>query len=130
MLAPIQGNLGNEPDHRQLTNTTTTKLRVALRQSADERERQEPTTWVDVVTYGALAEGLAQLHTGDAVVLLGSWKTDTWESKDDGAKKSKTYVLAFAGGPDLSVGKRSATASTPATASDAAPAAPADPFEE
>jgi single-strand DNA-binding protein len=100
--AHFRGNLGGDPETYQAGAQTVTRFRAAEYQSRrDDTAEQEPV-WVAVEVWGDQGERCADLlRKGDPVLISGRWMTQSWEA-DDGTKRSKTFVRAFAVGPDLS----------------------------
>ena len=61
----------------------------------DKKEKQEATTFVDVVAWGKTAEILCQyVKKGDPVMFEGELESDLWEDKATGQKRSKLRVKA------------------------------------
>lgn len=141
MEATVRGNLGADPELRHVgqDQTPVVRLRVAVRQTAQERERGNPTVWINVTAFGALAERMAStFKSGTPVLLQGLWKRDEWTDPESGERRHDTYVTALAGGPDLSsctvagVQRPEREGQSPAApATEPATPAPApDPFDE
>lgn len=99
----ISGNLTAEPELK-----TTQEGRVMVdfdvavnrrRKSADGQYVDAPTTFIAVRAFGQLAENLARLGKGRAVLVTGDLVTDEWTT--DGQKRTKNKILASAAGPDF-----------------------------
>ena len=57
--------------------------------------RQERATWVDVVTFGNMAEYLGQsLKRGIPVYVEGRLQMDEWQDKSTGQKRRKLQIVA------------------------------------
>jgi single-strand DNA-binding protein len=57
--------------------------------------RKDETTFVEVTLWGKTAEAAAEhLKKGSTVVVEGFLKTDTWDDRQTGQKRSKTKVTA------------------------------------
>lgn len=134
MEATIRGNLGANPELATLpSGTVAARLRIAAAQNQIERDKNNPTVWLDVRAYGDLASRCAEtLHTGDPVLVIGHWRAEEWEA-DDGGKRRRTYIYATGAGPDLSrcsVTGVSRPAKQHQQESGQNPEPPADPFDE
>ena len=65
--------------------------------TAEDGERQQITTFIDVKVWGPSAENFAKLaKKGQEILIDGSIRQDTWEDKESGQKRSKLYVRADA----------------------------------
>ena len=63
--------------------------------TAEDGERQQITTFIDVKMWGPSAENFAKLaKKGQEILIDGSIRQDTWEDKESGQKRSKLYVRA------------------------------------
>jgi len=63
--------------------------------TAEDGERQQITTFIDVKVWGPSAENFAKLaKKGQEILIDGSIRQDTWEDKESGQKRSKLYVRA------------------------------------
>ena len=61
--------------------------------TAEDGERQQITTFIDVKVWGPSAENFAKLaKKGQEILIDGSIRQDTWEDKESGQKRSKLYV--------------------------------------
>ena len=57
-------------------------------------EKRSETEWHDIVAYRKLAETCSEyLHQGSLVYVEGRKKTDRWEDKETGAKRSKVKII-------------------------------------
>ena len=92
------GNLGADPELRYTQSGTpvaSMSIAVNKRWTNKDGEKQEKTDWFRVVAYGASAENHSKyLNKGSQIGVSGELRTDTWDDKDTGAKRSKTYVVA------------------------------------
>lgn len=103
----VQGRLTTGID---LTYTSTNKPQADFDIAVNHRRRNTagewedaPTTFLTVRALGRLAENIATLPKGHAVIIVGDLVTDEWTARDSGEKRRKTKVLASAGGPDFTV---------------------------
>jgi single-strand DNA-binding protein len=67
-------------------------------------ERKEETTFVDVTLWGRTAEVAGEyLSKGRSILIEGYLKTDSWDDKETGKKRTKLKVIAevlqMLGGP-------------------------------
>lgn len=90
------GNLGRDPEMRQLNDgKAVTNFSVALTERYKDKsgESKEVTEWVNVVTFGRLAEIAAQyLAKGSMVYFEGKLKTDKYDK--NGETRYTTKVIA------------------------------------
>lgn len=85
----LVGNLATHPSARKLSTTDVCRLRLAV----DRRSKAE-ALFVDVDTFGPLAETCAQhLTKGRLVAVHGRLDHETWESIN-GEPRSRYYVVA------------------------------------
>lgn len=61
----------------------------------DAGKLKEDTTYVDVTLWGKLAEVCAQyVQIGDPIFIQGRLRTESWDDKQTGKKRSKLLVVA------------------------------------
>jgi single-strand DNA-binding protein len=101
----ITGNLTREPEIRYTREgQANTQLGVAVNRRWQDRatqERQEATSFFDVVCWRDLAENVAlSLSKGMRVVVSGRIEQRSWET-DDGEHRSKVEIVADEIGPSL-----------------------------
>jgi len=99
------GNLTRDPQLRFTTSgQATVGFGLAINRRWQNRvsgEREETTTFVDVVAWGSLAENIAQsLSKGDRVVVSGRLEQRSWET-DTGERRTKIEIVADEIGPSL-----------------------------
>lgn len=118
----VVGRIATDPALTQTDSgkqLATFRLAVEDRQpAADGRWETRQTVFHDVAAWGRLAEIAGeQLRRGDAVVVAGTMKFDTYQ-RDDGQQRTRTEIVAEAIGPDLRLAKVSIDRSgrTPAAA--------------
>lgn len=92
------GRLGKDPESAQTTNgTAVAKLSIAVGESWKDKQtgqKQERTTWVPVVAFGALAEIMGKyLKKGSQVYISGKFTTRKWQDKD-GQDRYTTEIVA------------------------------------
>ena len=92
----LMGNLTRDPELRQTpTGQNVTSFSLALNRSYKDSsgEWQEATDYIDIVSWGPLAERVAQyLSKGRRCLVQGRLQSRSWEQ--DGQKRSKVEVLA------------------------------------
>jgi single-strand DNA-binding protein len=138
------GNLTRDPEIRYTPKGTALAeigLAVNRRYTAENGEKREETTFVDVTMWGKTAE-LAEkyLKKGNPVYIEGRLRLDSWDDKTTGAKRSKLSVVCeemqFLGGRDSSSEGRGGgdyedrparPAQRPASRPSSPPKAPVDP---
>jgi single-strand DNA-binding protein len=96
--AIFAGNLTANPELvRTPKGTAVVNASLAVNDfyTAEDGERQQITTYIDVKVWGPSAENFAKLaKKGQEILIDGSIRQDTWEDKDSGQKRSKLYVRA------------------------------------
>ena len=94
-LAIIVGNLGKDPDVRQVGDKAVANFSVATSEKwVDKRsgERKERTDWHNVVAWGPLAEIAGKyLRKGSKVYVQGALQTRSYEV--DGQRKFTTEIV-------------------------------------
>lgn len=103
------GNLTRDPEQRFTpSGTAVANFGMACNRKWKDKqtgEMREEVAFVDVDAWGRLAETCTQyLHKGKLVMVEGRLKTDQWEDKNTGKKRSRLKVTAlnvqFLGGRD------------------------------
>ena len=95
----VVGHLGQDPDTRYVpSGAAVTSFSVAVTEKWTDKttgELKERTEWIDIEVWGKQAEHCATyLQKGSLVYVEGSFRTDSWEDRDTGAKKYRTKVHA------------------------------------
>lgn len=92
----LMGNLTRDPELRQTPNgQNVCSFSLALNRSYKDQsgEWQEATDYIDIVSWGSLAERVAQYLTkGRRCLVQGRLQSRSWEQ--EGQKRSKVEVLA------------------------------------
>jgi len=136
----LLGNLTRDPEVRYTPKgTAVTELGMAVNRvyTAENGEKREETTFVDVTLWGRTAEIAGEyLKKGRPVFIEGRLQLDTWDDKQSGQKRSKLKVVGEGlqllggrpggggGGGDEEGGSRSSRPAPPPKAS--APSEPDD----
>lgn len=104
----LVGNLTRDPEVRYLASgQAVSDIGLAVNRSWYDKaanERKEETTFVDVTLWGRTAEVAGEyLSKGRSVLIEGYLKTDSWDDKETGKKRTKLKVvgevLQMLGGP-------------------------------
>lgn len=93
----IAGNLTRAPELKPVGATSVAQFGLAMnsKYKGKDGEMKEDVTFVDVEAWGKTAELVAQyLEKGSACFIEGRLKTETWEDKNGGGKRSKMKVVA------------------------------------
>jgi single-strand DNA-binding protein len=94
----IYGNLTSDPELKFLTGgAPKLEFSIACNEYWNDKdgERQEKTSYFDVVAWRNLAEDAANiLEKGMSVIIVGRLEQQTWEDKETGAKRSRVQLLA------------------------------------
>jgi single-strand DNA-binding protein len=93
------GNLGKDPEVRYTAGgQAVANLRIATSRSWTDKQsgqRKEETEWHDVEVWGKQAEQCGEyLAKGRQVYVEGRLKTDSWDDKTSGQKRSRVKVVA------------------------------------
>jgi single-strand DNA-binding protein len=96
----LMGNLTRDPEVRYTPKgTAVAELGLAINRvyTADNNEKREETTFVDVTLWGRTAEIAGEyLKKGRPVFIEGRLQLDTWDDKQTGQKRSKLKVVGEA----------------------------------
>jgi single-strand DNA-binding protein len=96
----LMGNLTRDPEVRYTPKgTAVAELGLAINRvySADNGEKREETTFVDVTLWGRTAEIAGEyLKKGRPVFIEGRLQLDSWDDKQTGQKRSKLKVVGEA----------------------------------
>jgi single-strand DNA-binding protein len=137
----LLGNLTRDPEVRYTPKgTAVTDLGLAVNRTytADNGEKREEVTFVDVTFWGRTAEVAGEyLKKGRPVFIEGRLQLDSWDDKQSGQKRTKLKVIGEnmqmlgaprggggGGGDEESTG--ASRSSRPAPPPKAAPSAPDD----
>lgn len=137
----LLGNLTRDPEVRYTPKgTAVTEIGMAINRNytAENGEKREETTFVDVTLWGRTAEIAGEyLKKGRPVFIEGRLQLDTWDDKQSGQKRSKLKVVAeglqlIGSRPGSGSGAGFEERSAPAHANTGAPPrpAPVDPDED
>lgn len=91
----IIGNLGGDPETREVNDTKVSSFSVATSESYKNKEGEKvvDTEWHNVVLWGGLATVAEKyLKKGTQVYVEGSLKTRKWQDKE-GNDKYKTEIV-------------------------------------
>ena len=90
------GNLGKDPEERFFTDgSPVTNFSIACTEKYKDKtgEQKELTEWVNIVTFGKLAEIAGKyLSKGSSVYIEGKLKTDKYTDKN-GIERTATKVI-------------------------------------
>ncbi|MGA3171639.1 MAG: single-stranded DNA-binding protein [Chthoniobacteraceae bacterium] len=93
----LMGNLTRDPEVRYTPKgTAVAEVGLAINRyySAENGEKREETTFVDVTLWGRSAEIAGEyLKKGRPVFIEGRLQLDTWDDKTTGQKRSKLKVV-------------------------------------
>jgi len=101
------GRLVDDPEMRFTpTGMAVCKMRIVFSARKKNPNTQEwedgDTLWIDGTAFKQLAENIAEsLTRGMEVLIKGRIKTDEWEDRETGKKRSKTVLLIDAIGPSI-----------------------------
>jgi single-strand DNA-binding protein len=96
----LVGNLTRDPEVRYTPKgTAVTDIGLAVNRvyTADNNEKREEVTFVDVTLWGRTAEIAGEyLKKGRPCLIEGRLQLDSWDDKQTGQKKSKLKVVGEA----------------------------------
>jgi single-strand DNA-binding protein len=96
----LAGRLTRDAELRQVGQNQTWLAKFGMAVDTPTGKDSE-TAFVDVTAWGSVAERCGELRKGDAVFVAGKLKTESWEDRQTGAKRSKLAVVAEIVGPGL-----------------------------
>jgi single-strand DNA-binding protein len=91
----LAGNLTRDPECRSTpAGTMLAKFSVACETSykGNDGTWKRETAFVDCIAWAKQAEWCRDLRKGDQIVVAGSLKSESWEDKETGKKRSRTVV--------------------------------------
>jgi len=96
----LAGRLTRDPELKYLpSGLAVCKIGLAVSSYYKDRttgERKESSLFVDVTAWDKQAEYLGQrLRQGNPILVEGKLKSDSWEDKNTGQKRTKLEVLAI-----------------------------------
>jgi single-strand DNA-binding protein len=96
----MEGRVVADPELRfAQSGTAICRMRLVaadrrLNKQTDEWEDAD-TLWMDVTCFKQLAENVVEsVVKGDLVIVTGKIRTEEWEDRDSGAKRSKVALIA------------------------------------
>lgn len=97
----LEGRVVADPELKfgQGSGTAICKMRLV---AADRKENKQTgewedtdTLWMDVTCFKKLAENVVEsVVKGDLVIVTGKIRTEEWEDRDTGGKRSKVSMIA------------------------------------
>lgn len=99
-LVILKGNLTRDPELRTISSkgkdVSVVNFSIALNKSFQKADGtwDNDVTFMDCEAWDTAAENIAKRFFKGSCILIenGSLKTETWEAKDNGGKRSKTKV--------------------------------------
>jgi single-strand DNA-binding protein len=98
--AAIDGRLAADPTLRfaQSGNAVASLRMVASDRKLNQQTQQwedGDTLWIDVTCFGKLAENVCEsVQKGDLLLVHGRLRTEEWDDRDSGQKRSKIALIA------------------------------------
>lgn len=94
----IAGRLTRDPDLKYISSgRAVCELSIANSRYYKDKsgERKEDTTFVNVTCWDKFAEYVGEkLQKGRPVLVEGRLKSDSWDDKNSGQKRSKVFIMA------------------------------------
>lgn len=100
--AAFRGNLTSDPEVKDAGSGRVAKFTVAVDdgyRGKDGEWVENPSLFVNVETWGGVADGVKALSSGDAVVVAGQWRATVYEV--EGEKRRRQFVVAAHVGRDV-----------------------------
>lgn len=102
----VTGNATKDPELRFSQgglSIASFGIAYSTRKKGDNGQWEDgETSFFDVTCFGQLADNVAEsIHKGDRVIVAGSLRQRSWETKDSGEKRSKVEIIADEVGPSL-----------------------------
>jgi single-strand DNA-binding protein len=94
----LSGNLGQDPEARYFENSKT-KCRFSIGVFKPVgKDKPKETNWITIECWNELAE-LAKdtLKKGDAVIVVGTWEVETYQTKEGSTNKFNKFVASEIG---------------------------------
>ncbi len=95
--AILIGNLGQDPELRTTGGgMSVCDLRLATTSRRKDRDGNwtDATEWHSVTVFGKTAENVARYcQKGKQLYIEGELRTDSWDDRETGKKRYKTYVV-------------------------------------
>ena len=89
----LDGNLVADPELKSVASEEFSVCNFTIAVS-DKAAKKEHTSYIDIVSWGKLAENMAQYEKkGDRVLVTGFLKQDRWQTKES-QSRSKLRVVA------------------------------------
>ena len=97
-LVALCGNLTAKPEIRYTPKgSSVAQFSVAVTESYQQNgQTKETTTFIDCTAWAGMADKVAGYDKGQPVYVVGKLRKDSWDDKQSGQKRYKTYVLADA----------------------------------
>jgi single-strand DNA-binding protein len=92
----LVGNLGTEPEIKAVNNKQIANFSLATSKKWKNAngEKQEKTSWHNIVCFEGLAKLCQYLEKGSKIYLEGEIDYQQWEDKESGEKRYKTVINA------------------------------------
>lgn len=103
----VEGRLASDPDLRYSpSGTAMARMRVVAVDRRRNQQTQEwedgDTLWLDATAFNKLAENLVEsVQKGDLIILTGKIKTEEWNDRESGQKRSKIAMVVDTVGASL-----------------------------
>lgn len=90
----IMGRLTRDPDVKQAGSTTLCKFSIAVEaRFKSGSEWKTKTSFIDCTAWGRTAEMIDEkFHKGSPIHVEGRLESDSWDDKQTGQKRTKTFV--------------------------------------
>lgn len=92
----LMGNLIRDVTLRTAGASTVASFTIAVNRfyTTKEGDKKEDVTFVDCTAFGRTADNIGRFFSkGKRILIDGVLRTDSWEDKKDGSKRSKLVVI-------------------------------------
>lgn len=87
------GRLTRDPEMRYTTGGTPV-ANFAIAVDMGKRNGEKQTEFIEMTAFGKTAEILGKYMTkGREIAITGKFRTDKWDDKETGQKRSKSYIV-------------------------------------
>ncbi|RKZ99054.1 MAG: hypothetical protein DRQ46_00060 [Gammaproteobacteria bacterium] len=88
------GRLTNDPDPKFTGGGTEVSNFCVAVDMGKDKQGEKQTEFVNMTAYGKVAETINKwMSKGSEIAVTGKFRTDRWEDKESGSKRSKCYIV-------------------------------------
>jgi len=88
------GRLTRDPDENKTGGGTVVSNFCAAVDMGKDKSGEKQTEFINFTAFGKIAETINRwMFKGSEIAVTGKFRTDRWEDKETGAKRSKCYIV-------------------------------------